>query len=248
MKKSIEEIKADYHLFIDIQMGKYLSSSNKSEFSTIEEANRIMGKIVETYNQKIASDHLRLDNLNEAAKTNWFNSVEIDFSAEDAVPSGRQGITAGEENFPISILSSKDIPKIDKATKDFISFYNDVLPFLPDGAIMYLMFAGPALEAYGYSLERFQKIIEGEEPTEIEMDLLEWAHDLSLGVSMAFLEKNEVKKEQFLAASLDVACEELDKKTALEVVAKIYANYEEEFAGLNKKDEKPKANKRKRKK
>ncbi len=255
MKKSInredsfgEKIKTDYNLFIDIQMGKYLSSKNKSEFSSDEEAIMVMGKIIEAYNQKIASDHLRLDNLNEAAKTSWFNSVETDFSAKGAVPSGRQGFASGEENFPISSLSTEDIPEIDNATKDFISFYDELLPFLPEGAIVYIMFAGPALEAYGYPFERLKKIIEGEELTEIEEDLLLWAHDLVFGVVTAFHEKDKIKKEKFLAASLDVACEELDEKTALEVVAEIYANYEEEFSELKGKKQKLKTKTKKKKK
>jgi hypothetical protein len=86
-----EEIKADYHLFINIQMGKYLSSKNKSEFSSDEEAIMVMGKIVEAYNQKIASDHLRLDNLNEAAKTSWFNSSgSIDFPPKADSPPAKK--------------------------------------------------------------------------------------------------------------------------------------------------------------
>jgi hypothetical protein len=246
VKKKIEEIKADYHLFIDIQMGKYLSSRNKNEFSSDEEARLVMGKIIDTYNQKIASDHLRLDNLNEAAKTSWFNSVEIDFSAESAVHSGRDGFAPGEENFTTSFMGTKDIPKIDKVTGDFISFYNDALPFLPEGAIIYLMFAGPALEAYGYPLDRFKKIIEGEEPTEIEEDLLLWAYDLSFSVAEAYLEKDKVEKDILIEYSISIAEEELDEKTALEVVAEIYGNYEEDFSGLKKERKKLKSKKRKK--
>lgn len=230
MKKSIEEIKADTHLFIDIQMGKYLSSRNKSEFSSDEEAKLIMDKIIEIYNQEIAADHLRLDNLNEAGKVSWFNSVEIDFEkpVNNYPPA---------ENFPIN-----------NVTKEFISFYNDEFSFLPESAIMYLMFAGPALEAYGYPLERFKKIADGEEPTEIEKDILRWAYDLSFGISIAYLEKNEVKKEKFLDASFYLACEKLDNKTSAKVVEDIYANYEEDFAELhkNKKSQKSKTKKRKK--
>lgn len=232
MKKSIEEIKADSNLFIDIQMGKYLSSRNKSEFSSDEEAKLIMDKIIEIYNQEIAADHLRLDNLNEAAKVSWFNSVEIDFEKPQ------------RNSLPVE----KSLVDIDKETKEFISFYNNEFYFLPEGAILYLIFAGPALEAYGYPLERFKKIAYGEEPTEIEKDLLGWASDLSRGISMAYHEKNEVKKEKFLDASFYVACEKLDKKTAAKVVEDIYANYEEDFTNYNKNKKSQKLKTKKRKK
>jgi hypothetical protein len=241
MDSSVEEIKADYHLFVDIQMGKYLSSRNKSEFSTIEEAKMVMGRIVEAYNQKIASDHLRLDNLNQAAKASWFNSIEIDFSAIG-------GLASGEEDSLVSSRVTKNIPVINKETKEFISFYDDLLPFLPEGAIMYLMFAGPALEAYGFPFERLKKIIEGEEPTEIEEDLLLWAHDIVFGVVTAFHEKDRIKKEKFLAASVGLACEELDEKKALEVVTEIYANYEEDFSELKGKKQKLTTKTKKKKK
>ncbi len=230
MGSSGEKIKADYHLFIDIQMGKYLSSKNKSEFSSEEEANMVMGKIVKAYNQKIASDHLRLDNLNEASKASWFNSVEINFDT------------------PVdSFQPVKGSSDIKKATKEFISFYNKLFPFLPEGAIIYLLNTGPALEAYGYPLERFKKIIDGEEPTEIEEDLLLWAYDIAFGVAQAYLEKDKVKKANFLSVSYAIANEELDEKTALNVVSQIYAAYEESFSMFERKEQKPKTKKKKRK-
>jgi hypothetical protein len=80
LKKSIEEIKNDYHLFIDIQMGKFLKSVNQSEFHSEKEAQNILGKIIEVYNNLIAPEHDRLDNSTVEAKTVWFNSVEINFS------------------------------------------------------------------------------------------------------------------------------------------------------------------------
>ncbi len=221
-----DEIRADYRLFIDIQMGKYLRSKNKSEFDSDDEAKFIMSKVIEAYNQKIASNYLRLDNLNEAAKVSWFNSVEIDF-----------------ENTLNQYLPVENIPFINKETRDFISYYNNLFPFLPEGAIIYLINAGPALEAYAYPMERFKKIIEGEETTEIEEDLLLWAYNIAFEVSQSYLEKNKVKKEKLLANSITIAEEELDEKTALNVVSQIYANYKESFTELHKK----KKNKKKKK-
>jgi hypothetical protein len=102
------------------------------------------------------------------------------------------------------------------------------------------------LQAFGYPLERFQKIIEGEEPTEIEEDLLLWAYDLSFEISNAFLEKNKVEKEKLIDWAITIAEEELDDETALDVVAQIYANYEESLCGLEKGKTKFKTQKEKK--
>jgi len=51
----IEKIKADYHLFVDVQMEKYLKKNKKTEFSSEHEAQLVIAKIIETYNTTIAS-------------------------------------------------------------------------------------------------------------------------------------------------------------------------------------------------
>jgi len=231
MKKSIEEIKSDYHLFADIQISKYLSRKNKSAFSDDKEAEFVVEEILNTYNEKIASDHLRLNNLNQASKVSWFNSIEIDF-----------------EELNITDLPDDNIPELDIFTKELISSFDDIFYFLPEGAIIYLLHAGPALEAYGYLLERFNKITEGEEPTEIEEDLLNWAYDLVFEIHLAYFEKNKNKKDDFLANAMIIAEEELDKKTASDVVAKIYVNIKEFFAEFEEKKDQLKKKKKKRKK
>jgi len=82
LNKSIEKIKADYHLFIDIQVAKYLKSVKQSEFQTEQEAQNILGKVIKAYNRIIAPEHERLDNSTNEAKASWFNSIQIDYSEE----------------------------------------------------------------------------------------------------------------------------------------------------------------------
>ncbi|MBU0560432.1 MAG: hypothetical protein KKG93_12785 [Bacteroidetes bacterium] len=77
-KNSIENIKADYRLLVDIQMGKYLRSVGRSEFISDTEAQYVISIIIAAYNDVIASNHERLDNSDLEDKTAWFNSVEID--------------------------------------------------------------------------------------------------------------------------------------------------------------------------
>lgn len=74
---SIEQIHADYHLFINIQMEKYLKSVGRGEFNTKDEAHAVIKLIIDAYNNKIAAEHLRLDLSTAKEKEAWFNSVEI---------------------------------------------------------------------------------------------------------------------------------------------------------------------------
>ncbi len=79
MKKnnSLEQIQADYHLFINIQMEKYLKSVGRKEFKSDKEAQSVIKNIIDTYNRKIANEHFRLDISTDKEKEAWFNSVEI---------------------------------------------------------------------------------------------------------------------------------------------------------------------------
>lgn len=226
----LEEIKTDYHLFIDIQMGKYLKSTHKSEFSSDEEAKFVIGRILQTWNDKIAHQHLRLDNSSIESKTSWFNSIDINY----------------QEKIDSTVTSNFN-PDIRKVSMQMVNHYNDLFPFLPKNSVMFLFFAGPALEAYGYSLERFNKLIDGQTPTEIEKDLLQWAYDISFGAMVAYLEKNNSVKDKLLSKTIRIAKEELDQQTAINVVAKIYSSIEEHFSELHTKENNTKSIKGKKK-
>jgi hypothetical protein len=224
--KSIEEIKNDYHLFIDIQMGKYLKSVNQSEFQSEKEAQNILSKIIEAYNNLIATEHDRLDNSTTEAKAAWFNSVEIDFS-----------------NFTPSANHEQDIKDTFRAMENVVASYDEMFPFLPKGAVLFLLLAGPALEAYGYSIERYKKLLDGEKPTEIEKKILQWAYDVTAILSVACQEKKASAKDKYFLKSLQIAKLELDDDTARRVVAEIYTNIKEHFAEL-KTDENKKRKKK----
>jgi len=222
--KSIEEIKNDYHLFIDIQMGKFLKSANQSEFQSEKEAQNILGKIIEAYNNLIAPEHNRLDASTPEAKTSWFNSVEIDFFS----------LTQPVTNEP-------DVKETFRAMENVITSYDEMFPFLPKGAVLFLLFAGPALEAYGYSLERFKKLLDGEKPTDIEKNILQWAYDVTALLSIAYKEKKASSKDKYYFESLQIAKLELDENIARRVIAEIYTNIKEHFADLKtNQNKKPK--------
>jgi hypothetical protein len=215
--KSIEEIKADYHLFIDIQMGKYLKGANKSEFTDKFEANLVLGKIVEAYNNKIASDHRRLDNSDTQAKAAWFNSIEIDFKK----PVSRKS-TGGKE----SLRSSPEEISGDLSGR---------FPFLPPGSTGILLFIPPALEAYGLPFERFKSLLLGKaECTEIEEDIMLWAVGIAANVMGSVLERSSKVRAKFYRQALKIAEERLGRTESAAVVKKIGASVrdrEKEFKG-----------------
>jgi hypothetical protein len=217
LNKSIEEIKNDYHLFIDIQMGKYLKTVNRSEFNSEDEAKNILSKIIEAYNNFIAPEHDRLDNSPIDAKTAWFNSVEISFSP--SIPAAKY-----EQDTKDTLLTMENV----------VASYDEMFPFLPKGAVLFLLFASPALEGYGYSIERFKKLLNGEKPTDIEKNILQWAYDVTAILSVAHKEKKASAKDKYYLKSLQIAKLELDADTARRVVAEIYTNIEEHFADLKK--------------
>ncbi|MCF7859522.1 MAG: hypothetical protein K9N07_09430 [Candidatus Cloacimonetes bacterium] len=213
-QKSIEEIKADYHLFIDIQMGKYFKQSNKECFDNDDEANLILGKIVQIWNSKIADNHARLDNSDLSSKSAWFNSVEIDFSNKEFDLPEDAELTDIYDDIPL-----KDLKKIDAL--------DEIFYFLPKGAFNLLIFAGPALEAYEYPFERFKELLNGEKPTEIEEDILKWAFDLVVEILNGFFYPEDLEHHFFEAVS--IAEEELEQKLAVEVVSKILTAIEDEY-------------------
>ncbi|MBU0558913.1 MAG: hypothetical protein KJ799_10565 [Bacteroidetes bacterium] len=223
-QKSINEIRVDNNLFVDIQMGKYLKKFSKSDFDSEREAQMVTGKIIASWNGEICHEHERLDNSSLESKTAWFNSVEIDFDKDDSFDE-----------------STGDMEK------EMIERFDDVFYFLPKYAIMFLLFAGPAFEAYEYPIERFSELADGEEPTEIEEELLIWAYDIAFNVMGAFFKKKKFEKEHLLDEAYEIAIEELDPETASEVVLEIYSNIEKHFDKRGKEENRPKTKKKKRK-
>lgn len=223
--KSIEEKKADYNLFTDIQMGKYLKSVNKSEFSSDAEAKLVLDHVLKAYNQFVAADTLRLDNLNSKAKAKWFNSIDIDFQHN------------------VSDVMSDYDDNFDEEYENVSEFFAERFPFLPERAVSVLLFVGPAIEAYGLPFERFQELMLGDdECTEIEEDILLWAFDLTMGVMGSVFERSKAKKEKYYNQALAVAKEELSEREAEKVVKAIASAIRdfEKLPDIQKSDEKKK--------
>lgn len=205
MMKSEIQLSADYNLFIKIQMDKYFKIAAKTEFSSEAEAKLILDRIVSAYNEKIASDHLRLDNLNDHAKQKWFESIEIDFLKE--------------EIDDVELPDDFEFP--DEALDEVSNQFDQIFYFLPEGAWRILLFAGPAFEAYGLPLKRFKKIFKGELLTEIEIDLFTWAYDLTLSVFNSISTKSKKKKIKFMEEAVETGMEFLSEDEIGKVIHEI---------------------------
>lgn len=203
--KSNKKMKQDYNLFLDIQTGKYLKNANKTEFSNDAEAQLVIKKIVDVYNQKVASNHLRLDNLNKDAKIAWFNSIEINFDEE---------IDNANEFMD-------DIDPADMDLDTISEHFDYIYYFLPRGAWKVLILAGPAFEAINFRLKRFKEISAGAPLTKIEIDVFTWAYELTLVVIETVIEKSKKKRREAMEEAVAIGLEFLNKEETEKVIIEI---------------------------
>lgn len=212
-QKLIDEIRADYHLFFDIQIGKYLKQVNKGEFDTQAEAKRIINKIINIWNEKISVEKEKLDTLDKAAKAGWFNSIEIDFI--------NTNIDKYRRVIPAKIKPSNEI-------------MGKVLPGLTDSELNLVPFCWTLLEPHGYKYERMRDIIAGSEPLEIEIELIRWAYKIVNTIDKALRAKSVYKAEELINAAYKMACEKLKKETARIAVIKVQGDLTREMKKTGK--------------
>jgi len=124
--------------------------------------------------------------------------------------------------------------------------FDERFSYLPKGSMPIFVFSGPALEAFGLSIERFEALIRGEKATEVEKDLIEWAFEVTLNVIDAFFSKSKKIKRNKLSYAIGIALEFLDHDTSEKVVQDIFHNISDAFNIFNKEIAKPVKAKRKK--
>ncbi len=222
MEKSIEEIQQDYHLFIDVQTQKYFTAKNIEAYKTNEEAEHVIGKILNKWNDEIAGQHDKLDTLSPKEKKNWFNSIEIDFTS----PAKICDIKSGEEK------RIKEFPGLQEEA--ILEFYNNIFYFLPKNSFAIILASGPALQAYGLPIKRFEALVRGEKFHEVEIHLFEWVYNLSRSILAFNSENNKKKKENLLRRAIEIAVEELEPEAIPDVIEKIGLNLLEFISSRNR--------------
>ena len=225
--KSIDQIKTDYNLFIDIQIAKYLKTVDKDSFSNDREARTVIEKIIEAYNKIIAPEHLKLDNLTLSAKTAWFNSIEVNY----------------DEVYDIQLIEDSYNPEGEFENTENNNY--GLFPFLEEDLFPLIVFIGPALRIYGLPLERFENLISGEEPTEIEEDLITWAVNIVLYVMGSIFEDTKESRKESFNMAIEIAMEFLTEQDAVEVVNEINAQINDVYNSEQQRKHKKRKKKKK---
>ncbi|MDR3626151.1 MAG: hypothetical protein P4L45_04930 [Ignavibacteriaceae bacterium] len=181
-------------------MGKYLRIANKNEFETNDEAKKIIGQIIKTWNNKIADQKEKLDTLDEAAKTGWFNSIEIKFDL---------------------MVMEKQNPIITAESVSPIGLVDKIFPELSDSQLDLIPFCWVFLEPLGYKYERMREVLSGIDSTEIEIELFQWSLEIVNIVNRAVKIKSALMAEEIMDAAYDLACEKLDKGMAKDAILQL---------------------------
>lgn len=209
-QKTITEIKEDYHLFIDIQMGKYFRKRNIIEFETEKEAKAILGQIIAAWNKYVAAQHQKHDRLDKAGVAAWFNSIEINF-----------GNTHEQESKFGNELPSKN--------------NESIIEQLSDKELDLIPYCYTVLNALGYKFERMREIISGTQPSELESELIQWSFKIVKLVNKAVHTKSASKAEDILDEAYYMILEKMDKPEAKKTLLNLHGHLLKDFNKLKNK-------------
>ena len=190
----------DVHHFQNIQLKKYLKLSGKKELSSLKEGERVIQLIIEKWNNDIVPQKNKLDTYTAKEKTKWFNSVEIDFSKDLT--------NLYQQEF--------DSEELDEYENEFYSIYDG----LSEEEILMLPFTHPLLIAMDMSPKRIDALFMKEtEPTDYEVDVLDWALTIVGDLFETLLTKDNELKEELLDEAFAMATAELDDDFASRVIS-----------------------------
>jgi hypothetical protein len=210
--KPINLILKDLDLFISIQVDKYLQSTGKKEFSDEREIQSVMPLIIDNYNDRIAPEKLRLDNLNDTAKKKWFSSIEIDWSAK------------------AEILKISDPGDNDPLYQEMNDLFDKTFDFLPAGSMSLMIFSGAALDAVNFPLERYESFLEGiSKPSNEEKEIILWAFEVTVSLVAAESEQYSSQKKEFFQRGVAILQEYLNKKESIKIANKMTRSIKDAF-------------------
>lgn len=246
---SVSPLMDDVFHFRNIQMEKYLQSKNLTEFQSMEETDKIIQLISDSWNRNIAPERERLDSSSALEKTKWFESIEIDFSEGsfgDAEPSTKEEKSKLFKSLKTKSSGPKDPLDKSKSKKrnekpplrgkkfseeeKAIEEFKRKFPFLPEDGLIYTTIASPFLFKAGFEPDRLREIIKEGTQDEGEQDMLLWAYDIGSNLFYSVIEEDEEEAEDLLYEALDIAAEFLDEdeiEEAFEMTTKIIQSFAE---------------------
>ncbi len=69
----------DFLRFSDMKIGEYLKQKGKDKFDSEREYKRVLGRIVDVWNSKVAKSQDKLKRMTDKEKMNFFKSIKIKF-------------------------------------------------------------------------------------------------------------------------------------------------------------------------
>lgn len=216
--KSIKQIQDDLHLFIEIQVSKYLVNAGKSQFNDENELAQTAEIIMKAYNEKIASDHLRLDNLSPDSKVKWFESVEIDWSLLQDEPDSED-------------MDDDLLPEDEEEVEEMRRWFYKHFPSLPDNSFEIFFTSLPALKKAGIPSEKLVEILHGRKPNRYEEDMFYWGLALTSQIIYSQQVKGKAARIKAARKAMEIASQSLSKEDAEDVINEMKSIFDEIVEG-----------------
>jgi hypothetical protein len=197
----------DPNHFRTIQTELYLQQQGKTEFSTKEETMEVIGAILQAWNEHLAPRSKEIETMTAAEKTELFGGVRVDFARQFEPPVFKQPQTVETE------LSDDD--------RHVLELFDSMFPFLPPGTGIFLPGAMIALIALGIDKGRLKAIINGDEPSDDEEDLIMWAVDATAVLVDALDVEGTPQEIELTRRAMDILREELSDPEAGVVLLEI---------------------------
>lgn len=196
---AVSPIMDDIFHFQKLQIDKYLKFASKREIDDGSEMQNVIGLIMETWNEVVTHEQEKLDSLSTKEKTDWFNSIDIDFSKEP------------DYQFP---LLNDD--QFDNEYYDMLTIYDT----LDEEDILFVPFTFPFLLALGIPQNRLDHLFSSVvEPTDYEIDMMDWALAIvDILLDMEFEGTKADEKKEGIKIAIEIAKHNLDEDSAEKAV------------------------------
>jgi tetratricopeptide (TPR) repeat protein len=219
MPKAPSRMFDDLYKFQQIHAERYFKGHGTVAFTTVKEAESVMGIIGDAWNDQIAPRGKVLDSMSAAAKIELFSGITVDYTRhESAAP---KHVKAPAQRSPKADKHAEFIKELDKA-----------FSFLPTGNAILMPFATHALESAGLPKSRFDQIATGETPTDEEKETIRWGHDLVLMIMDACEAKGTPGEVESMMDAVAIGCEVLEPAVASDHVRAIRRAIEDIFSSI----------------
>ncbi len=221
---AVSPLMDDVFHFQKIQTEKYFKSHKKNNFSTKEEADKIIGIISTVWNQQIAPDKDKIDRLPAKDKSQWFENVKIDFSKTK--PMKMQDMNQGDLNFADDEFP-ENIILDEREIVNTLNEINDAVDYLPPYSILLLPFLSPLLVKAGLKQKRVEEILEKNNPREEELEILQWAVEIG-DIMIEIVETKKLKEKEILREeAVEVAADYVPRTKSGKVLSEIEVVFKE---------------------